>query len=75
MDGVEFCFMDLIKGIEENTALNDFRVLWVKNGALKVVSNGVELLYMWDQIKVVKGCTIYMWKKIVVLVHLLTHNQ
>ncbi|KAM7489953.1 hypothetical protein LguiB_027437 [Lonicera macranthoides] len=55
VDGDEFCFMDLIKDIEEKAALTDFRVLWVKEGDLGVISNDVELIYMWDHIKAVKG--------------------
>ena len=46
VDGDEFCFNDLIKDIQEKTTLSSFRVLWVKDGVLCVVSNDTNLLYM-----------------------------
>lgn len=47
----EFCFIDLVKDIEDGCGFKDGKIEWEWEGLVAVIENDTQLLNMWDHIE------------------------
>lgn len=55
IDGEEFCFINLVKDIENGCGFKGAKIEWIPDGSIALIENGSQQLNMWDLIKSING--------------------